>query len=426
MTLLTPPQLQRGKRYGLAYYEELYGEQNADEAFDRFPDECEDDSSSGDDESNIKTKTSGSPAIGRTTGFFKPYAGSINGTGGQISKRGNEGNNPNTDKERQSQYIIAPSINRKHSIVVSPSKKLKSKRFGLFGNSLSVAPAQLDPEPSQPNDMSDTLWAGEYEQVGPSHTTHQETQATVFEALHGDVITESTTLEEEIDLPTTAHFQAAMRSLKKSGPELLATAMQPAAMAMETAGSDADTGDHAPLTPISGDEGPVAVRERTMDKTGNEEDTGYQADNDETREELAEPRPKRIGRPRKTAGMRKGLAVTVKQSQLGRTRGATTKQILDEQAAKAAARPRTRLSAAAATLLKPSTRDKATARAATLKSMKVAKSRRGRPPKRLMRGPNITPYWRNWNGQTVRVKDGQGWVDMAGEMVDVTQYEKHF
>ena len=34
---------------GLPYYEDLYGQPNEDEAFDRFPDVCEEESSSGDE-----------------------------------------------------------------------------------------------------------------------------------------------------------------------------------------------------------------------------------------------------------------------------------------------------------------------------------------------------------------------------------------
>lgn len=35
--------------HGLTYYEDLYGEVNEDEAFERFPDECEEESSSSEE-----------------------------------------------------------------------------------------------------------------------------------------------------------------------------------------------------------------------------------------------------------------------------------------------------------------------------------------------------------------------------------------
>jgi len=52
----------------LKYYEDIYGTINEDEEFDRFPDECETESDS--DEEEPKREVAGSNA-----GFFKKYAG---------------------------------------------------------------------------------------------------------------------------------------------------------------------------------------------------------------------------------------------------------------------------------------------------------------------------------------------------------------
>jgi hypothetical protein len=63
MVFLTPPPSTRKEQSfmkptgGLIYYEDLYGQPNEDEAFDRFPDECEEESSSGDESTNHTPKS---------------------------------------------------------------------------------------------------------------------------------------------------------------------------------------------------------------------------------------------------------------------------------------------------------------------------------------------------------------------------------
>ena len=61
MVFLTPPTSTRKENKntfmkpvkGLTYYEDLYGKLNEDETFDRFPDECEEESSSSDESVNL-------------------------------------------------------------------------------------------------------------------------------------------------------------------------------------------------------------------------------------------------------------------------------------------------------------------------------------------------------------------------------------
>ena len=55
----------------LPYYEDFYGEQNEDEAFDRFPDECEEETDSDNDMVDDQNQA---PASGAYVGFFRPYA----------------------------------------------------------------------------------------------------------------------------------------------------------------------------------------------------------------------------------------------------------------------------------------------------------------------------------------------------------------
>lgn len=52
----------------LAYYEDYYGERNVDEEFDRFPDKCEDESSTEDDTYPHPKKSD------VAVGFFKTFA----------------------------------------------------------------------------------------------------------------------------------------------------------------------------------------------------------------------------------------------------------------------------------------------------------------------------------------------------------------
>ena len=72
MAFPTPPSSARRKNSSteafkkLPYYEDLYGERDADEEFDRFPDECEDETTSEDEAKGHFNSGSIS------SGFFKP------------------------------------------------------------------------------------------------------------------------------------------------------------------------------------------------------------------------------------------------------------------------------------------------------------------------------------------------------------------
>lgn len=68
MALRTPPPSRQKKTNRFTYYEDLYGTRNGDEEFDRFPDECEDETDSDDN-----SASSDSAGAGGGGGFFRPY-----------------------------------------------------------------------------------------------------------------------------------------------------------------------------------------------------------------------------------------------------------------------------------------------------------------------------------------------------------------
>lgn len=102
------------------YYEDLYGERNAEEAFDRHPDICESESDSEDEDTKSFSK-------------YKLYRR----LPGENGKKANEVSQFEDTKGDKPKYKIAPRLNSRRSVAVpAPKKKLLTpKKFGLFGAS---------------------------------------------------------------------------------------------------------------------------------------------------------------------------------------------------------------------------------------------------------------------------------------------------
>jgi hypothetical protein len=96
----TPPSTVRkeGKRFmeasnPLPYYEDFHGDVNEDEAFDRFPDQCEEETDSEDEDRNRTSKRPvQNESIARSSGFFKRFTNPMrsNPMPGTQSDRRNE------------------------------------------------------------------------------------------------------------------------------------------------------------------------------------------------------------------------------------------------------------------------------------------------------------------------------------------------
>lgn len=105
------------------YYEDLYGERNAEEAFDRHPDICESESDSEDEDTKDFSK-------------YKLYQRLF----GEDGKKASEIAQFEDAKDDEPKYKIAPRLNSHRSIAVpAPKKKLLTpKKFGMFGASFQT------------------------------------------------------------------------------------------------------------------------------------------------------------------------------------------------------------------------------------------------------------------------------------------------
>ncbi|KAK5709092.1 hypothetical protein LTR17_020091 [Elasticomyces elasticus] len=169
--------------------------------------------------------------------------------------------------------------------------------------------------------------------------------------------------------------------------------------------------------------------EAVAEQNDMEEDGSYQADVDNTIDQIEAPQPKRRGRPAKSATSSKQLApATTTDDTLRSTRSATTKQLEAEKAEKIANRLRKRGSLAAPTRASP--RNKETARAATLR-------KKGKQAEPIANGVNKMTVAkgsrksgrlegvRNWKGEKLDV-GGKGYVKVQEEVEDRAEYEKHY
>ncbi|KAK4957672.1 hypothetical protein LTR10_005639 [Elasticomyces elasticus] len=170
--------------------------------------------------------------------------------------------------------------------------------------------------------------------------------------------------------------------------------------------------------------------ETAAEKSG-VEDEGYQADVDNTIDQIDPPQPKRRGRPAKSATPSKQSApapATATDDTPRSTRSATTKQIEAEKAEKIANRLRKRHALPAPTRASP--RNKETARSATLrkKGKQAAPIANGVNKKTVAKGSRKSGRLegvRNWKGEKLDV-GSKGYVKVQEEVEDRAEYEKHY
>ncbi|KAF2173333.1 hypothetical protein M409DRAFT_17273 [Zasmidium cellare ATCC 36951] len=155
MAYLTPPSSKRKNRSVFnkhrqpIYYEDLYGEMNKDEEFDRYPDKCETESESErdfeTDESPLQRKSSQRPSRSLKRKRGEQDTGQDSNDGLLVSE----------DEDNGTQYKIAPKLNSKRSIPVPP---MTPKKFGMFGSKDHTKKAQKatlpDNEKAQPEEPS--------------------------------------------------------------------------------------------------------------------------------------------------------------------------------------------------------------------------------------------------------------------------------
>ncbi|KAK5718005.1 hypothetical protein LTR15_008849 [Elasticomyces elasticus] len=189
----------------------------------------------------------------------------------------------------------------------------------------------------------------------------------------------------------------------------------------------------------SADPNPAVARDSPMPGTFPEEtetaaeepameDEGYQADVDNTVDQIDAPQPKRRGRPPKSATPCKQAAPTTTTDDTPRsTRSATTKQIEAEKAEKIANRLHKRGSLAAPPRASP--RNKETARAATLrkKGKQTAPVANGINKKIVAKGSRKSSRLegvRNWKGE--KLDEGKAYVQVQEAVEGREEYEKHY
>ncbi|KAK5675523.1 hypothetical protein LTS10_011967 [Elasticomyces elasticus] len=169
--------------------------------------------------------------------------------------------------------------------------------------------------------------------------------------------------------------------------------------------------------------------EAVAEQNDMEEDGGYQADVDNTIDQIEAPQPKRRGRPAKSATPSKQLAPATTTDDTPRsTRSATTKQIEAKKAENIANRLRKRQALPAPARASPRNRD--TARSATLskKGKQAAPVVNGINKKTVTKGSRKSSRLegvRNWKGEQLDV-GGKGYVKVQEGVEDREDYEKHY
>lgn len=146
MSHLTPPPGKlktRGffKKYTQpTYYEDLHGTMNKDEAFDRYPDNCESESDDDHDEDDVEEEETDlrrskrvkvSPRRLRSREMKGEVRDRDDGEGGGLFVSEDEQENDGEGVEVR--HKIAPNINSRQSIQIPLSPKMTPKKFGMFG-----------------------------------------------------------------------------------------------------------------------------------------------------------------------------------------------------------------------------------------------------------------------------------------------------
>ncbi|KAK3651220.1 hypothetical protein LTR56_002078 [Elasticomyces elasticus] len=230
------------------------------------------------------------------------------------------------------------------------------------------------------------------------------------------------TFDFGLDQPIIAQQDGDNTVITQVATELDSTA--PVAQMDTTDPSRAQSARDSPMPGSFPEEAEAVAEQNDM-----EEDGGYQADVDNTIDQIEAPQPKRRGRPPKSATPSKESAPATTTDDTPRsTRSTTTKQIEAEKAEKIANRLRKRQSLPAPTRASP--RNKETARSATLrkKGKQAAPITNGVNKKTVAKGSRKSGRLegvRNWKGEKLDV-GGKGYVKVQEEVEDRAEYEKHY
>ncbi|KAK1061552.1 hypothetical protein LTR74_010943 [Friedmanniomyces endolithicus] len=476
------PQSHRRVKQQPTYYEDIYGVQNADEAFDRFADVCESEPETDHEKrmpSSIRAKS---------TGFFKPYtlesdlrvssgneedetapldgAGAVKGIYNNVHLPYHDRKNTAGTRTKSTSK---PNLFQKKVALSTPSpRKLTSKKkFGMFGN----APPTPDTDPSTTMERINTSDAvnsgdlGEQEGNDTNNTNGRPTAGDLGSSLAaadpgtGDGVFAASAFFREMASKTLQ-----LADNEPSGPQVHYPGFEMSDFINETedGAPDGEAGIEstftAPAAQMVGPgsngraqnamEGGTSARSSPMPGTFPEETEEVveqpaiedgedkhmsQADQDDAQDHIQIAQPKRRGRPPKTATSSKEPA-NVKGT-LKSTRSAALLEA--EQGAKIADRVRKRRSLPAQPT-KPSSRKKTTARTATVRKKAkradfevIANAAPVKRPwvvsreKRMAGGRKSMPEEvRNWKGEKLEVK-GMGYVKVAADVEDLEEYVQY-
>ncbi|KAK5120502.1 hypothetical protein LTR85_006157 [Meristemomyces frigidus] len=478
--MFTPMSSSR-KAIHLPHYEDVYGERNADEQFDRYAESCEDETSSDED----KQPRSGNAA---TRGFFKKFSGQTRKkpspeTQGAARNSNYSGNSGSPTNNHSGGYQIQPSINRRQSIRAPASKKLTPKKGGMF----SSFPTMEDSN-TKTNDMADFVTPtknGTSDTYPTPNSTMRQRNDMMADAFMtgglGDLTDSFGTLEhgdsgagDPFMNGTFSEYGAGdpfgssaqgLTDPRLSQSQGVIPSIEEQVENFEIQGKE--TQNHAES--IDGD---AFIHDATPDKqhkhaaadedesphdskapSATDDDDGYHADEDELHQEIVSLQPKRHSGHKKVATTAKEVQIKQEQSQ-GKhvTRGQQQREMERRDAERLANRPRTRSIATG----HASSRSRDTARTATLHRMakkkvvtKTAVSeqktvvKKEKVPKELVRPSGLRVSKRllvrgtragyaekaglNWKGEQMNLKRKQVVVTISrDEVEDLGQYEKYF
>ncbi|KAK0845775.1 hypothetical protein LTS16_023921 [Friedmanniomyces endolithicus] len=475
------PQSHRKVKQQPTYYEDIYGVQDADEAFDRSADVCE---SEPDTDNEGKESKKPSSTRAKSTGFFKAYAlesdlrvsgdseedetapldeaGAVKGTCIYNNVHLPYHDRKNTAGTR-TKSTSKPNLFQKKVALSTPSprKLTPKKKFGMFGN----APPTPDTDHSTAMERvntSDTVNSGDLgeREGGDTKNTHYGPTAG---GLAGSLAAADPGTGEGVFAASAFFREMANKTLQladnePSGPQLhypgfelsdfineaedgapdgeAANEATFTAHMMESGVSDAqnamEKGISARSSPMPGTfpkETEVAVEQPSIEKDKEE----VKDEEDDTQDQIQVAQPKRRGRPRKTATSSKQPANA--KATLRSTRSAALLEA--EQGAKIADRVRKRRSSPIQPT-KPSPRKKATARTATLRQQakevdfvliaNAAPIRRqwvvSREKRMAGSRKSMSKEVRNWKGEKLEVK-GIGYVKVVAESENLEEYVKY-
>ncbi|KAK1074600.1 hypothetical protein LTR12_005781 [Friedmanniomyces endolithicus] len=449
------------------YYEDIYGVQNADEAFDRSADVCE---SEPDTDNEGKESKKPSSTRAKSTGFFEPYAlRSDLGVSGDseedetapLDKAGavkglgiyNNVHLPYHDRKNtagtRTKSTSKPNLFQKKVALSTPSprKLTPKKKFGMFGN----APPTPDTDPStamervNTSDNVNSGDLGEHEGNGTNDTNGGPTAGDRDHSLAsagpgtGEGVYAASAFFREL-----ANKTLELANNAPSGPQVHYPGFEMSDFINETmvgpesnggAQNAMEGGTSARSSPMPGTfpEETEEVVEQPAIEEDEEDESVSQAGQDDMQDQIQVAQPKRRGRPPKTATSSKQSANA--KATLRSTRSAGLLET--EQRDKIADRVRKRRSLPTQPN-KPSTRKKVTARTATLRQQArragFALIANGAPTKRpwvvsrekrmASSRKSMPKEVRNWKGEKLEVK-GRGYVKVVADVEDLEEYVKY-